>query len=211
MNLPSSPSTRRPDGSGRSLLLIVAGLVVLTGVCLIRAQDSAPAAAASPATNATPMQTTENSTAKPSKEELKKRLTAQQYSVTCESGTEPPFHNAYWNNHKPGIYVDVISGKPLFSSLDKFDSGTGWPSFTKPLVKENVKQETDSSLGMDRTEVRSKDSDAHLGHVFDDGPVAAGGMRYCMNSAALRFVPVEKLKEEGYGEYLPMFEKTEKK
>ena len=207
----SSPSSPRPDGSGRRLVLIVAGLAVLTGVCLIRAQDPKPTAAASPAPTAITMQTTENSTAKPSKEDLKKKLTAEQFRVTCESGTEPPFHNAYWNNHKPGIYVDIISGKPLFSSLDKFDSGTGWPSFTKPIEGKNVVEHTDSTLGMDRTEVRSKDSDAHLGHVFDDGPAAAGGLRFCINSASLRFVPVEKLKEEGYGDFLPMFEKAEKK
>lgn len=142
-----------------------------------------------------------------SKEELKKKLTAEQYRVTCESGTEPPFRNAYWDNHKAGIYVDVISGKALFSSLDKFDSGTGWPSFTKPLVKDNVKVETDNSLGMSRDEVRSTSSDAHLGHVFDDGPAEAGGMRYCMNSASLKFIPVENLDKEGYGQYKALFEK----
>ena len=142
--------------------------------------------------------------------ELRKRLTPEQYKVTCESGTEPPFHNAYWNNHQPGIYVDVISGKPLFSSLDKFESGTGWPSFTKPLVKNNVSVNKDSSLGMERDEVKAKDSGAHLGHVFDDGPAEAGGMRYCMNSASLRFIPVDKLEAEGFGEYLPLFGKTAK-
>ena len=212
MNLPFSPSSPRPDGSNRRVVLIAAALAFLAGVCLIRAQDPKPAATpASPATTATPMQTTENSAAKPSKEELKKKLTAEQFRVTCESGTEPPFRNAYWNNHKPGLYVDIISGKPLFSSLDKFDSGTGWPSFTKPVESKNVVEHTDSTLGMERTEVRSKESDAHLGHVFDDGPASAGGMRFCINSASLRFVPVEKLKDEGYGEYLPLFEKAEKK
>lgn len=142
--------------------------------------------------------------------ELRKKLTPEQYSVTCEADTEPAFQNAYWNNHKPGIYVNVISGAPLFSSLDKFDSGTGWPSFTKPLVKDAVVAKTDSSLGMDRTEVRAKDNAAHLGHVFDDGPADKGGMRFCINSASLKFIPVEKLKEEGYGQYLPMFEKAAK-
>lgn len=142
--------------------------------------------------------------------ELRKKLTPEQYSVTCEADTEPAFKNAYWNNHKPGLYVNVISGRPLFSSLDKFDSGTGWPSFTKPLAKEAVAVKTDSSLGMDRTEVRAKDNEAHLGHVFEDGPADKGGLRYCINSASLKFIPVEKLKEEGYGEYLPMFEKAEK-
>ncbi len=143
---------------------------------------------------------------KPSAQELRKKLTPEQYSVTCEAATEPAFHNAYWNNHKPGLYVDVISGEPLFSSNDKFDSGTGWPSFTKPLVKDNVVVKTDNSYGMERTEVVSKSSDAHLGHVFDDGPAEAGGMRYCMNSASLLFIPVDKLQEEGYGKYLPLFE-----
>ena len=161
----------------------------------------------SPTPSATPMQTT----TKMSKEELKKKLTPEQFKVAVESGTEPPFHNAYWNNHKPGIYVDLITGKPLFSSTDKFDSGTGWPSFTKPLVKENLTSQNDSSLGMDREEARSKDSDLHLGHIFDDGPADKGGMRYCINSASLRFVPVDKLKEEGYAEYLPLFEKQDKK
>ncbi len=150
------------------------------------------------------------STSNPSKEELKKRLTPIQYHVTCEEGTEPAFRNAYWDNHRAGIYVDVITGKALFSSTDKFDSGTGWPSFTKPLAKDNVVEHTDRSYGMERTEVRAKDSDAHLGHVFDDGPADKGGLRYCMNSASLRFIPVDKLKEEGYGEYLPLFEKEKK-
>ena len=138
--------------------------------------------------------------------ELRSRLTPEQYRVTKQNGTEPPFRNEYWDNKRAGIYVDVISGEPLFSSLDKFESGTGWPSFTKPLEKENVVEKRDSSHGMTRVEVRSKKGDAHLGHLFDDGPRDKGGMRYCMNSAALRFIPVEKLNEEGYERFLPLFE-----
>lgn len=145
--------------------------------------------------------------AKVTKEELKAKLTPTQYKVACEGGTEPAFRNAYWDNHDPGIYVDVISGEPLFASVDKFDSGTGWPSFTKSLKKEAIVEKKDESYGMVRTEVRSSKGDAHLGHVFNDGPPDKGGMRYCINSASLKFIPVAKLKESGYGEYLSLFEK----
>lgn len=142
---------------------------------------------------------------KPSDAELRQKLTPEQYKVTQHEGTERPFHNEYWNNHEPGIYVDVVSGEPLFSSLDKFDSGTGWPSFTKPLEPANVKTKTDRSLFMTRTEARSAHADSHLGHVFDDGPQPTG-LRYCMNSASMRFIPVNRLAAEGYGEYLKLFD-----
>jgi peptide methionine sulfoxide reductase msrA/msrB len=144
---------------------------------------------------------------KPAAAQLKQKLSSEQFEVTQQCGTEPPFHNAYWNNHKPGIYVDVVSGQPLFSSLDKFDSGTGWPSFTQPLQNENVVQKTDSTLGMERNEVRSSLADSHLGHVFNDGP-GANGLRYCINSAALRFVPVEDMDQAGYSQYLDPFVKA---
>ena len=205
-----NPSTKPRPLPYSATGLIISGAVALLIACVVLVSAQEPKKpAASPSPTASPMNspasTTDNN--RPSKDELKKRLTPIQYRVTCEEGTEPAFHNAYWDNHRAGIYVDVISGKALFSSADKFDSGTGWPSFTKPLVKGNVTEKTDRAFGMERTEVRAKDSDAHLGHVFDDGPEDKGGLRYCMNSASLRFIPVEKLKEEGYGEYLPLFEK----
>ena len=134
-------------------------------------------------------------------------LTPEQYYVTQENGTERPFANAYWNNKEPGLYVDVVSGEPLFASVDKFDSGTGWPSFTKPVDPAHVTEHVDSSHGMTRTEVRSAKGDSHLGHVFPDGPRQAGGLRYCINSASLRFIPLARLEDEGYGAYKAMFAK----
>ena len=143
---------------------------------------------------------------KPSNEELKKKLTELQYHVTQKEDTEPPFHNEYWNNKHEGIYVDVVSGEPLFSSTDKYDSGTGWPSFTRPITNDAMITQEDPSLFSARTELRSRLADSHLGHVFDDGP-APTGQRYCINSASLRFIPKEKLVEEGYGEFTSLFEK----
>jgi len=203
INLP-----KRPEPRSRFLLVIC--IMVLMG--LIGAQVFLNRAGAQKQEEKK-METTTNpsksdsagATTKPSSEDLKKKLTAQQYHVTQECGTEPPFNNAYWNNHAAGIYVDIVTGEPLFTSLDKFDSGSGWPSFTKPIAKEHVVEKSDRTMGMDRTEVRSAKSDSHLGHVFDDGP-GPGGLRYCVNSAALRFIPVGKLKEEGYGQFLPLFE-----
>jgi peptide-methionine (R)-S-oxide reductase len=138
--------------------------------------------------------------------EALRRLTDLQYAVTQDDGTEPPFRNAYWDTHDDGIYVDVVSGQPLFASTDKFDSGTGWPSFTRPIDPQAVSTKTDWKMLVPRTEVRSSGADSHLGHVFRDGPRQAGGLRYCMNSAALRFVPVSALEGEGYGAYLSLFD-----
>jgi methionine-R-sulfoxide reductase len=185
--------------------LVAAGVMVLAGMAGqgVSAQTVPHAATAGTRKEWRLMQETFK---KPADAELKANLSPIQYKVTQHEGTEPPFRNEYWDKHDAGIYVDVVSGEPLFSSLDKFESGTGWPSFTKPLEPANVNTRTDKSLFMSRTEVRSAHADSHLGHLFDDGPRPTG-LRYCMNSAAMRFVPVSKLEEEGYGEYLKLFGK----
>jgi methionine-R-sulfoxide reductase len=187
----------RPGRARRALLLALLATCATAGVTRASAQ--------APARNVNGDRKVTTPFRKPSDSELKKKLSPIQYKVTQHEGTEPPFQNEYWDNHEAGIYVDVVSGEPLFSSLDKYDSGTGWPSFTKPLVPQNIKTKTDRTLFMQRTEVRSSNADSHLGHVFDDGPRPTG-LRYCMNSASMRFIPVKELAAQGYGEYVKLFQ-----
>jgi methionine-R-sulfoxide reductase len=189
---------------------VLAALLALGALAALRARGAPPApgpsAAAGAKVDAPPARWDPEHFQKPDDATLRRTLTPEQYEVTQHEGTERAFQNAYWDNHAPGIYVDVVSGEPLFSSLDKYDSGTGWPSFTRPLETANVREKIDRSLFGTRTEVRSTHADSHLGHVFDDGPKPTG-LRYCMDSASLRFVPLDRLEAEGYGKYMALFQK----
>jgi methionine-R-sulfoxide reductase len=197
------------NSMGRDKMTIRLGGALVSFLILSASQLTAQTRA-TPASGSSPAQTSRKAFVKPTDSDLKKKLTALQYEVTQHEATETPFRNVYWDNHEPGIYVDVVSGEPLFSSLDKFDSGTGWPSFTRPLEPANIHTKTDRVLGYERTEVRSAHADSHLGHVFDDGPRPTG-LRYCMNSASMRFIPADQLEAEGYGQYAYLFKgKTEK-
>jgi len=196
----------------RSLLLAggTGAFLAITALLLIAGNTTDPAPQDTTAMNGKPAETTSAAATqagyqKPGDEELQKRLTPLQYEVTQKEGTEPAFRNEYWDNHEDGIYVDIVSGEPLFSSRDKFESGTGWPSFTRPISETSIVEHTDRRFFMKRTELRSSQANSHIGHVFDDGPQPTG-LRYCVNSASMRFIPKQDMEKEGYGEYLKLFE-----